>query len=82
MLIIDTLACGRLIRRAFAPHELTSLVEAIFSSKDEGDAIRCLLADDAQIFIDVIDEVRFIFAHRVILLIEIDVDTLCRLGSG
>ena len=45
-----------MIRRAFALHEFPSLIEAIFSSKDESDAIRCLLGDDAQAFIDVIDE--------------------------
>lgn len=49
-------ACGRLIRRAFTPHELPSLVEAIFLNEDEGDTIRSLLGDDAQAFIDVIDE--------------------------
>jgi hypothetical protein len=54
----DTPACRRLIRHAFAPHELPSLVEAIFSSKDESGIVRCLNGDDAQIFIDVIDEVR------------------------
>jgi hypothetical protein len=52
----NTPACGRLIRRAFASHELPSLIETIFSSKDESDAIHCLLGDDAQAFIDVIDE--------------------------
>lgn len=54
----NTLACRRLIRRAFTPHEFPSLIEAIFSSKDEDDAISCLLGDDAQTFIDVIDEAR------------------------
>jgi hypothetical protein len=52
-------ACKRLIRRAFAPNDLPSLVEAILSSKDEGDIIRCLHGDDAQSFIDVVDEVHF-----------------------
>jgi hypothetical protein len=51
-----TPACGRLISRGFVPDELPSLIETIFSSKDESDAIRCLLGDDAQDFIDVIDE--------------------------
>ena len=60
----NALACGRLIRRAFAPHELPSLIEAIFSSKDEGDAIRGLLGDDAQTFIDMIDEARYPSAHH------------------
>lgn len=54
----EILACRRLVRRAFAPHELPSLIEAIFPSEDEGDTIRSLLGDDVQTFIDVIDEVR------------------------
>ena len=61
-------ACGRLIRRlirrAFAPHELPYLIEAISSRNDAGDTIRSLLVDDAQIFVDVLDEARPTFAHR------------------
>ena len=34
------------------------MIEAIFSSEDEGDTIRSLLGDDVQTFVDVIDEVR------------------------
>jgi hypothetical protein len=56
---VDTPACKRLIKHAFAPYELFSLVEAVFSSKGEGDIVRCLRRGDAQAFIDVIDEVRF-----------------------
>ena len=52
-------ACGRLVGRAFDVHEFPSLIEAIFSTKDEIDAICCLHGDDAQAFIDVIDEVCF-----------------------
>ena len=48
--------CRRLIRREFSLHELPSLIEAIFSDKNESDAIRCLFGDDAQTFIDVMDE--------------------------
>ena len=51
-------ACERLLKREFAPDELPSLIEVIFSSRDVRDMIRCLLADDAQIFIDVLDQVR------------------------
>ena len=61
---LNTPACKRLIRRAFAPHELPSLLEEIFSSKDEADAIRCLFGDDAQTFIDVINEARSASACR------------------
>jgi hypothetical protein len=56
--------CGRLIRRAFAPHEFPSLVEALFSSNDAGDRIRSLLGDDAQTFVDVINEARPTSSHR------------------
>lgn len=58
----DTLACGRLIRREFAPHEFPSLVEAIFANKDT-DTIRGLVRDDAQDFVDVIDEACFTSAR-------------------
>jgi hypothetical protein len=58
------LACGRLITRAFALHELPSLVEATFSSNDAGDTIRSLVGEDAQTFVDVIDEARSASAHR------------------
>ena len=54
----------RLITRAFAPHELTSLVEAIFSSNDTGDTIHSLVGEDVQTFVDVIDEARPTSAHR------------------
>ena len=40
----------------FDPRELPSLIEVILSNQDEGDTIRRLLGDDAQAFIDVIDE--------------------------
>ena len=56
-------ACERLIKREFAPHELPSLIEAILSSNDEGEMIRCLPGDDAQTFIDVIDEARSTFSR-------------------
>ena len=58
-------ACGRVIRREFASHELPSLIEIIFSSKDEGNTIRCLLRNDAQSFIDAMNEVRSAFAHNL-----------------
>jgi serine/threonine protein kinase len=56
--------CGRLIRRAFAPHELPSLVEAIVSSNDADNTIRSLVGDNAQTFVDVIDEARPTSARR------------------
>jgi len=78
-----TSACGRLIGRSFNRHELPSLIEAIFSGEEEGDAIGCLCRDDAQTFIDVIDEVRLAFARRCdIPLIELDMHTFHRIGAG
>ena len=53
----DAPACKRLIRRAFSPQEVTSLIEAIFLSEDEAKIVRDLREDDAQTFIDVIHEV-------------------------
>ena len=58
-----TPACRRLIGHAFTPDELPSLIEAIFLSKDERDAIYSLPGDDAQTFIDIIDEARSISIH-------------------
>jgi len=52
-----------LIRREFAPQELFSLIEVIIGSKDAGDTIHRLPEDDAQTFIDVIDEVYFPSTH-------------------
>jgi hypothetical protein len=54
----------RLIRRAFSQDELPSLIEVIFSSENAGDKISSLLGEDAQTFIDVVDEARSTFAHR------------------
>ena len=54
---LDASACKRLIRRAFSPQEVTSLIEAIFVSEDEAKIVRDLREDDAQTFIDVIHEV-------------------------
>ena len=43
--------------------------------------VRCLCGDDAQTFIDVVDEVRSVFSpHRRVLLVEIDIGTFCRPG--
>lgn len=80
--LLYTPACRHLIRHAFTPHELPSLIEAVFSSKDASDTIRSLLGDDAQIFIDVMNEV---YTAPLIIanpLTGTDIGTLCRLGSG
>lgn len=50
-------AYGRLISRAFSPHGVIALIEAIFASPDEVKMISRLRGDNAQIFIDVIHEV-------------------------
>ena len=74
----NILACGRLVRRAFTPRELPSLIEVIFSSQDESDTIRRLLGDDVQAFVDVMDEARFASTHhREPVLIETDTDIFC-----
>lgn len=44
--------------------------------------IRCLLEDDAQTFVDVIDEARLHALVIVNILAEIDIDTSRRLGTG
>ena len=60
-----------MIERAFAPEELPSLIEAVFSNTDEGDAIRHLNMDQARTFIDVLDKARFTFSsHHKTRLIE------------
>ena len=69
-------ACGRLVRRTFAPHDLPSLIEVIFSSQDESDTIRRLLGDDAQAFVDVVDEARRMSTCGPIL-IKTDIDMFC-----
>ena len=67
--------------RAFAPYELPSLIEAVLSSKDGGNAIGRLRGVDAQTFVDVIDEARSTFTHHhEIRLIEIYVETFRQLG--
>ena len=82
-LLFNISASVRLVRRAFALHELPSLIEVIFSSPDEGDAIRRLLGDDAQAFVDVIYEARSTPArHREPMPIEADVYTFYRTGAG
>jgi len=50
-------AFGFLIERVFSPGELPFLIDTIFLSEDWGDVIRRIHSgDDAQTFVDVIDE--------------------------
>lgn len=53
----DTPAWKRLCAHASLPHEVISLVQAIFMSKDEVKSIFDLRGDDAQSFLDVIHKV-------------------------
>ena len=59
------------------------LVQVIRSGKDEGDLIRRVPRDDAQIFIDAIDKVRFTFAfHPRDLWAEIHFGLFHQIGTG
>ena len=53
----DTPAVCRLIQRVFSLSDRSSLIESVFSTKDGSNMVRDLGEDDAQSFIDVIDEV-------------------------
>jgi len=67
----DVPAFKRLIEHAFVLCELPSLIESIFSNKDESDMVSSLHGDDVQTFIDVIDEVRpTLFLHHEMWSIE------------
>ena len=55
---LEESACRRLISGAFSPHELPSLIEEIFTKKDEVKMIGSLDRDAAQSFIDAVHEVR------------------------
>ena len=60
----DTPPVWRLIKRAFAMPDRSALIESIFSNKDGIKIVRGLHEDDAQSFIDVIDEARYTLARR------------------
>jgi len=51
-------AWKRLISSTVAPHERVALITGIFSDQKEVETIRNLCGDDAQTFVDLIDEVR------------------------
>ena len=55
---LEESACMRLISRVFSPHELPSLIEEIFTRKDEVKMVSSLGGDAAQAFADVVHEVR------------------------
>ena len=79
---LNTVACERLIRRTFSPHELPSLIEDILSGKTEDEILRRLPVDDAQVFVYVIDEVRTIFTYIVDYLTKVNVCVLYFLDVG
>ena len=54
----DNSACKRLISRPHSPQQVVELLEKIFTSKDEVRTIGYLRGEEAQAFIDVLDEVR------------------------
>jgi hypothetical protein len=62
---LEAPACKRLISHAFSPHEVISLVEAVFANKDEVKMVRELRGDDAQTFVDVVHGVRLHFLHSL-----------------
>ena len=55
----------RLISRAVPEGELVSLIEAIFSGEKVSDIVRCVEKNEAQTFINVIDEVRHNASYRL-----------------
>ena len=56
-LLSNTPAWKCLIERSLTPDECTSLIADIFSDRDEAEAVKHLHGDNAQSFVDVIDEV-------------------------
>ena len=59
-----TPAFRRLLRGKFASDELLSLIKDVFARKDVDDIILGLPKDDAQTFIDIVDEVRDPSVHH------------------
>ena len=55
-------ACERLVRRRFNQQEFPSLIDAVLSSNSGGEMIRSLSTGDAQMLIDVMDEVHSMVA--------------------
>jgi len=59
LLDFDESACKRLISSAHSQQQILELLGAIFTSQDEVQMIGYLRGDEAQAFIDVLDQVRF-----------------------
>jgi len=58
-------AWKRLIDRSLTTDERISLIKSIFSNHDENEMVKRLCGDDAQTFVDVIDEVLRHFISEV-----------------
>lgn len=61
-------ALQHLISRAIPQHELSSIIETVFSNVKAADIVKCLQESDAQAFIDVLDEAghRYSIAEELI----------------
>jgi len=74
---IDSPSWKRLIGTPLATHERTSLIATMFSKRDEVEATRHIGGDDAQIFIDMIYEVRSLLLIVVISPENNPADSVC-----
>ena len=54
-------AWKRLVDRSLTADKRASLIKIVLSDRSETDVIKCLQKDDAQSFIDVVDEVLYSF---------------------
>jgi len=54
-------AWKRLVDRSLTADKRVSLIKIVLSDRNETDVIKCLQRDDAQSFIDVVDEVLYSF---------------------
>lgn len=55
---LNALSCKRIIGRGFLPHEVLPLIEATLTNEDETKVIDSLHGNDAQAFVDVVNDVR------------------------
>ena len=55
---LGPLSCKRLIGRGFLPHEYQPLIRATLTNEGESKVIDSLCGDNAQAFVDVLQDVR------------------------
>ena len=55
---LGPLSCKRLIGRGFLPHEFLPLIRATLTNEDEIKVIDSLYGDNAQAFVDMVQDVR------------------------